>query len=216
MRQQFVAHTIRIGIGPVHLVDRDNDRHTGRLGMINCFDRLRHDAVIGGNHQHHDIRRAGAARSHCRESLMAGSVEERNLVAARHPDLIGADMLRDATGFTCNDICRPQCIQQRGLAVIDMTHDGDDRGARLKIRIVLVGIAFQADLDIGFGNTLGRVAKFSHDQLRGLGINRFRDRRHDPDIHQRLDNVDGALGHTIREFLHRDSVWNNYFSEHFF
>ena len=64
--QQLGAHALRVGVRLVDLVDGNDDRNLGRLGVIDGLDGLRHDAVIGGHHQHHDIgdatRRASAWR----------------------------------------------------------------------------------------------------------------------------------------------------------
>ena len=66
MLQQFGAHALGLGVRLVDLVDGDDHRHFRRLGVMDGFDRLRHDAVIGGNHQHDDVgdlaRRARASR----------------------------------------------------------------------------------------------------------------------------------------------------------
>ena len=97
--QQFGAHAIRIGVRLVDLVDGDDDRHLGRLGVMDRFDRLRHDAVIGRDHQHDDVGDLGAARAHRREGGVAGRIDEGDLGAGRRGHLIGADMLGDAAGF---------------------------------------------------------------------------------------------------------------------
>ena len=64
--EQFLAHPVRVGVRLVHLVDGDDDRRVGRLGVADRLDRLRHHAVIGGHHQHDDVgdrrRRARAWR----------------------------------------------------------------------------------------------------------------------------------------------------------
>ena len=62
--------------GLVDLVDRHDDRHIGRARVIDGFHRLRHDAVIGGNHQHDDIRGLGAAGAHGGEGFMARRIDE--------------------------------------------------------------------------------------------------------------------------------------------
>ena len=67
--------------GEIDLVDRDHDRHAGRLGVIDRLDGLRHHAVVGGDHQHHDVGHLGAARAHGVEGLVAGRVEEADLLA---------------------------------------------------------------------------------------------------------------------------------------
>ena len=52
---QLLLDAIRHGVGLIDLVDRDDDRHICRLGVIDGFQRLRHHAVIGCDHQHHDV-----------------------------------------------------------------------------------------------------------------------------------------------------------------
>ncbi len=62
--EQFLAHAVRIGVRLVHLVDGDDDRRVGGLGVADRLDGLRHHAVIGGDHQHDDVgdrRRRGRA-----------------------------------------------------------------------------------------------------------------------------------------------------------
>ena len=88
---------------------------------------------------------------------MARRVDEGDARAARRGDLIGPDMLGDATGFAGRDIGRPDGVEQRRLAVIDVTHDGHDRRTRLEGRRIVRRIE-QAFLDVGFGNALDRVA----------------------------------------------------------
>ena len=130
--QQFLAHPLGLGVGPVHLVDRDDDRHLRRLGVADRLDRLLHDAVIGGDHQHDDVGDVGAARPHRGEGLVARRVDEGDLLAALQRDPVGADMLGDAAGLAGRDIGLAQRVEQRGLAVVDMAHHRDDRRARLQ------------------------------------------------------------------------------------
>ena len=111
MAQQFGAHTLRVGVGLVDLVDGDDDRHTGCLGMADGFDRLRHDAVVGRHHQNDDVGHLGAAGTHRREGGMARGVDEGDLLALLL-DLIGADMLGDATGLAGHHVGVAQSIEQ--------------------------------------------------------------------------------------------------------
>ena len=86
--QQFLAHALGLGAGLVDLVDGDDDRHVGRLGVANGLDRLRLDAVIGRDDQHDDVGDLGAARAHRGEGLMARRIDEGDALAAlqRRPD----------------------------------------------------------------------------------------------------------------------------------
>ena len=56
------------------------------LRVFDALDRLLHDAVVDGDHQDNDVCDAGAARSHRRESGMAGRVEERDSLARPQRD----------------------------------------------------------------------------------------------------------------------------------
>ena len=53
----------------------------GRLGVIDGFHGLRHDAVVGSDHQHDDVGDLGAARAHRGERGVAGRVDEGDLLA---------------------------------------------------------------------------------------------------------------------------------------
>ena len=53
-------------------------------------------------------------------------------------DHVGADVLGDATGLAGDDVGVADLVEQRGLAVVDVTHDGDDRRARHLQRLVVV------------------------------------------------------------------------------
>ena len=70
-----------------------------------------------------------AAGTHRGERLVARGVEEGDH-AARRLDVVGADVLRDAAGFARRDLGAADVVEQRGLAVVDVAHDGDDRRAR--------------------------------------------------------------------------------------
>ena len=79
--QQLLAHALGLGVGLVDLVDGDDDRHLGRLGVADRLDRLLLDAVIGRHDQHDDVGDMGAARAHRGEGLVAGRVDEGDALA---------------------------------------------------------------------------------------------------------------------------------------
>ena len=53
-------------------------------------------------------------------------------------DLVGTDVLGDATGLLVDDVGVAQRVEELGLAVVDVTHDGDDR--RADDQVVLVAL----------------------------------------------------------------------------
>ena len=213
--QQFGAHALGLGVRLVDLVDGDDHRHLRRLGVIDRLDRLRHHAVVGRDHQHDDVGDLGAARAHRGEGGVARRVDEGDLAARRRVDLIGADVLGDAAGFAAGHVGRADGVEQRGLAVVDVTHDGHDRRARHQRRRI-VGDVEQAFLDVGFGDALDGVAEFLGDELGGVGVDHVVDLRHLALLHQQLDHVDRALGHAVGEFLDGDRLRNRDLADELF
>ena len=140
---QLFFHAIRLRFRLIDLVHRDDDRHVRRLGVVDGFERLRHHAVVGRNHDHHDVGDLGAARAHAREGFVTWRIEEDNLATEgrriRLGDLhlVGADVLGDAARFAARDVGLADGIEQRRLAVIDVAHDRDHRRTR---NFLLVGI----------------------------------------------------------------------------
>src|SRR6185437_2374700 len=213
--QQIGAHAVRLGVGFVDLVDGDDDRNLGRLGVVDRFHRLRHDAVVGGDHQHDDVGDLGAARAHGGEGGVAGRVDEGNLGARGGSDLIGADVLGNAAGFAFRDLGRADGVEQRGLAVVDMAHDGDYRRAR-NGRFGFVDFVEQAFFDVGFRDAAYGMAHFLGDQLRGVGVNGVVDLQHLTLLHQQADHVDRAFRHAVGEIGNGDDVGNGDFAHELF
>ena len=179
--------------------------------MLDGLDGLGHDAVVGGHDQHHDVGHGGAARPHGREGGVARRVQEGDLLAVFQTHLIGADVLGDAAGFAARDVGRAQGVQQRGLAVVDVAHDGHHGGARLGGALV-VGLGQEAGFDVGFGHALDRHAELLGHQFGGVGIDHVVDFHHHALTHQEFDDVDAAHGHPVGQFLHGDDVGDDDFT----
>ena len=48
-------------------------------------------------------------------------------------DAVSADVLGDSSRFASRYACLANRVQERGLPMIDMAHEGDDGGARLEL-----------------------------------------------------------------------------------
>ena len=129
---QLPLDAFRLGVGLVDLIDGHHDRHFGGPRVIDGFERLRHDAVIRRDHQHHDIRDPSAARAHQGEGFVAGSID-KGYLSSLPLHLICADALRNAPRFVRRHIGFAQSIQKRGFAVIDVAHHRDHRSARSQV-----------------------------------------------------------------------------------
>ena len=124
-------------------------------------------------------------------------------------------MLGDAAGFARRHLGRADGVEQRGLAVVDVTHDGHDRRTRHQ-RGGIVGGVEQAFLDVGFGDALDGVAQFLGQELGGIGVDHVVDLRHVALLHQELDDVHTALGHAVGELLDGDGLRNRDFAHELF
>ena len=96
------------------------------LGVIDRFDRLRHQAVIRRDHEHDDVGHIRAARAHRGESGVTRRVEKSD-ARAFVIDGVSADVLRDPAGFARRDARLADRVHERRLAVIDVAHESDDR-----------------------------------------------------------------------------------------
>src|SRR6056297_3631544 len=134
---------------------------------------------------------------------VAGGIEEAQHRAAIGRHLVGADMLRDAAGLARDHIRLPDPVQKRGLAVVDMAHDGDDGRTRPQI-LVLVLDGVDHVLHVGGRDTLNAVAEFLDDEFRGVGVDRLVLRDHHAVVHQRLHHIGDTFGHAVGQFRHDD------------
>jgi hypothetical protein len=99
---QLLADLARVGALDVDLVDRDDDRHVGGLGVVERLDGLRHDAVVGRDHEDRDVGDLGTTGTHGREGLVTRGVDEGDRpvdALVLLVDLVGADVLGDAAGL---------------------------------------------------------------------------------------------------------------------
>jgi hypothetical protein len=166
LRRHLRADTGRVGALLVDLVDRDEHRDLGRLGVVDGLLRLRLHAVVGRDHDDRDVGDARAAGAHGGERLVARGVEEGDRLAAL-VDLVGADVLGDATGLAGDDLGLADRVEQRRLAVVDVAHDRDDRRALDEVGVVVVGLDDLLVL-LGDGDDLDLLVELLGEQLDGL------------------------------------------------
>ena len=130
---QLGLDAVGVGVRLVDLVQRDDDRDLGRLRVADRLERLGHDAVVRRHDDHGDVGDLGAAGTHGGERLVTRRVEEDDALAVVG-DLARADVLGDAAALAGRHFGRPDRVEQARLAVVDVAHDGHDRGARLEQR----------------------------------------------------------------------------------
>ena len=157
--------------------------------MIDRLARLRHDAVVGRDHQHDDVGDPRAARAHHRERLVTGRVEEHH-VAVVHLHRVGADVLRDAAGLALGDAGRADRVEQRCLAVIDVAHDRDHGRARdAVLGVDVLGLDLNELLFEALHLHVG--AEVAGDHRCRLVVERAVDGHHHAPLHEFLEDVLG-------------------------
>ena len=124
--RQLLLDAVGVGCVSIDLVDGKNHGDFCRLGVVDGFLGLRHDAVVRGNHNDGQVRHLGAARTHRREGLVTRRIQERHLLATVQLHGVGTNVLGDASSLSRNDIGFAHKVEQRRLAVVDVTHDRDD------------------------------------------------------------------------------------------
>ena len=207
---ELLLHAIGVGLLAVDLVDGHHDGDLGRLGVVQRLDRLGHDPVVRGHDEHDDVGGLRTPGAHGGERLVAGRVDERDATAVLL-GLVGADVLGDATGLALDDVGVADAVEQLGLAVIDVAHDGDDRRARLELAVAVVGeqlldaeLALQLDLLL-----LARVDQpylrtdLGREQLDHVVGQRLRGRHHLALRHQEADDVGRRAVELGAEILRR-------------
>ena len=125
---QLGLDPIGLAIRQIGLVERDHDGDFGSLGVVDGLDGLRHDTVVGGHDEDRDIGDLGTASPHRGEGLVAGRIEEDD-ASSVDGGLARTDVLGDATALAVSHRGLPDAVEQAGLAMIDVTHHGHDRGS---------------------------------------------------------------------------------------
>src|SRR5207247_1433807 len=102
----------------------------------------RRQGAVGAHARPTAVRHLGAAGPHRRKRRVPRRVEEGERPAALERFLVGPDVLRDAACLTRHDVGLADVIEQRRLAVVDVTHHRHDRRPRLERRLRVVGRLF--------------------------------------------------------------------------
>ncbi len=185
---QLRTDLLRIRTLLVDLVDRHDDRHVGCLRVVDGLHRLRHDAVVGRDHQDRDVGGLRATGTHGGERLVTGGVDERDetLVAVEFGEhLVRTDVLRDAAGLALTDGRVTDRVEQSRLTVIDMTHDGHHRRTLLEVLLATLVLAVgeveaveQLAVLVLRADDLDDVVHLAAEQFQRLVVHRLGGRDH--------------------------------------
>jgi hypothetical protein len=164
--------------------------------------------------EHNDVGDIGTTRTHSREGRVTGCVDEGDGLAVVE-DAVGTDVLGDAPRLPGGDLRLAQGIEQRGLAVIDVTHEGDDRGAQFEFVLGNLRHDLRDGLDDDFldlVNAAAFLALFTLQLEAVLLAHFFGDLDVDGLVRagENLegdeigDDLEGLEAHFVRQILHHD------------
>ncbi len=125
---------------------------------------------------------------------------------ARQLDVIGADVLGDTAGLAGHDVGLADVIEQRGLAVVDVAHDGHDRRTGHQLLRALFGL-----VQLGFGGVLVLPDRLEpeggRDQLDLIEVQPLVHRHHQAQLLEReLHDLGGRHLHGAGELRDRDEL----------
>ena len=138
--------------------------------------------------------------------MTRGIKEGDHAVVSVH--VISTDVLGNATGLASGHTAFADVIEQRGFAVVNVTHDGHHRCARHGLTRLQLFIDRCQDFlfgILGFGND-SLVAHFLDHQHRGFLIQRLVDGNHHAHAHQHLDDLGSLDRHARGQIGHGDGV----------
>jgi hypothetical protein len=171
--------------------------------VVDRFPGLRHDAVVGRHHGDHEVGDFGSACPHGGERLVTRRIQECDATVV-HLDGVRADVLGDAPSLTRRHVGFADRVEERGLAVVDVTHD---RHHGRPLREVLLGILVH--------RLLGLLLRGADDldllvERRGQGCHRvigqgLGERRHLAQLHQLLDHLRASQAERLGHLTHRGS-----------
>ena len=168
--------------------------------MVDGLDRLRHDAVVGRHDDDRDVRYGGTAGTHGREGFVARRIEERDLLAVEL-DTVRTDVLRDTPGLAFDDVGFADVVQQRGLTVVDVSHDRDDRRTRHEVFLLVFALVVDGLLDLD-RDEFDLVAELLGDHDERFGVEALVDGDHQSQVHAGRDDLRGRHVHHRRQLAH--------------
>ncbi len=170
--------------------------------MVDGLDGLRHDSIVGSHNDDGDIRDLGTTRTHSGEGFVPRGVEESDVLSVLEFDVVSTDVLGDTARLAGDDVGVADMVEERGLTVVHVTHDGDDWAARYEVFVayLLVGVDFLHHVCC---HELGGVAELFCHEVDGLGVKTLVDADHDAEHHACADDLGDRHVHHHGEVVGR-------------
>ncbi|KAF1003226.1 MAG: hypothetical protein GAK36_00288 [Pseudomonas sp.] len=212
VNRQFATDTIEVGTRLVDLVHCHNQRNASRLSVLNSLDGLWHHAVVRGHHQDHDVGRLGTTGTHRRKRGVARGIEERHHATVGF-NVVCTDVLGNAAGFACSYLGTTDVVEQRGLTVVNVAHDGHNRRTGNRFTFKLQGLG-QGVFQGGVADQGHFVAQLFGNQLGSFLIQYLVDGGRGAQLEHELDDFSGLDRHLLGKVAHSDGLADLHFTHH--
>ena len=136
---------------------------------------------------------------------MARGIEEGDLLVV-YLDAVRTDVLGDAAGLALGDLGLADRVEQRGLAVVNVAHNDNDRIARLEVLLAVLALVKQLLLDGDMDFLFDLAAHLLRDDRGGVEVDDLGNRRHDAQLDQALDDVRRSALHAAGQLADRNLV----------
>ena len=175
--------------------------------MVDGFDGLGHDAVVGSNHQNGNVSGLCATGTHGSKGGVAGGIQESDHIAV-HIHGVSTDVLGNAASLAGGDGGLTDGVQSGGLTMVNVTHDNHNGSASDQLISGILVILDQALFD-GDGDFLFHLAaQFGGHKFCGVKVDGLVDAGHNAVLHQQLDDLAGGLLHPAGQFANGDFLGN--------
>ncbi len=178
--------------------------------MVNSLLGLVFHPVICSNNQDNNICHLGTTGTHFSKGSMARSIEEYH-VALAGTHIIGSNMLGNAAGLTQSHISFTNGVQDRCLAMVNMTHDCYNRRPGQRFTPNFLFLFFHLhDIDL-FSNCLFHfITEICCYKSGGINIQDLVNRGHNPKLHEFCDNLVDLYRHPVGQVANADGFKNLY------
>ena len=210
VRGQLLADTLWVGGFFIDFVDGNYYRHARGFGVGNRLDGLRHHAVVGCDHENHNVGCFCTTRTHGGKCFVTRSIQEGNH-AAWGFNVVCTDVLGNAARFALYHFGTADVVQQGSFTVVDVTHDGNHRRTRQCFGFYCFHAFIQECFRIVGGGRFADVAEFFHHNQGGVLVDGLVDGDHHAHFHQGFNHFDAFNGHFVRQIGNGNGFGNQDF-----
>ena len=171
--------------------------------MVDSLIGLRHDSVIGGDHENNDVCHLGSTGAHHREGFVTGRVYKGQFLTI-FIDLVSADTLCDSADLCINHGRAAYRVKQSGFAVVNMSKHRDDRRPQFCVWIFFHDLfcanMIASDALFFFLWAQDLNADTSRNSRRVCEVHRVVHRHHQATSHQELDRLNRIRSDLLGKF----------------